>query len=381
MSPISLGLGLGLTMSGRSARRWRPSDVFRPGDNGLLYDFSRADTLFQEATGITPASVDQSVGLVLDTSQWGGKTLDQVLAGQAELHIPNYASGAWNAGLGRWIMRRPANDSMTAYKTNISIQSGRYYRVSFRGYLDGGDVPHVANFRGGDGGLSIGAPSIPIVTDGQYIEFIFSPTANREFTFFGGSSNNDNEWGAADISIKEIPGNHASQATSGARPVRKAGGLTRYDGSDDNLLTTLVPSAAMTLAFKGKCSIIDRYAIGGTVSTSRLYLGINGQQQLAAGVGGNAASVIKSSATVLGQTIVGVLTTDGSTDLLYLNGASVYSGARTGTIGSDPLRIGSLNNAGTASGLWNGDIYKALAINRALTASEITKLTNSWGTS
>ena len=79
-------------------RLWRDNQLFDvPGSNGFLYDFSRADTLFQEATGQTPAGIDQNVGLALDISKWGGKTLAQVLAGQPELApLPlNFGDSNW----------------------------------------------------------------------------------------------------------------------------------------------------------------------------------------------------------------------------------------------------------------------------------------------
>jgi len=77
--------GIGFGLYGKRGYRWHDYSLFLPGDNGFLYDFSRADTLFQEATGTTPAGVDQNVGLALDISKWGGKTLVQVLAAQPEL--------------------------------------------------------------------------------------------------------------------------------------------------------------------------------------------------------------------------------------------------------------------------------------------------------
>ena len=60
-------------------------------------------------------------------------------------------------------------------------------------------------------------------------------------------------------------------------------------------------------------------------------------------------------------------------------GASVFSGAKSGVIGTaSPLRTGATNDGGSPANFWNGDIYNALAINRALTPAEVLNLSNYW---
>jgi len=369
-----LHFGLSLSMQGRGGRRWLPSDVFLPGDNGFLYDFSRADTLFQEATGITPAGLDQNVGLALDISKWGGKTLAQVLAGQAELRAAGAGtlSGGWTESGG--VVTAPGtsgSDNVTFPLLTPTI-AGRRYEVTVPNNMPANGF--YLDFGSGTGsqvgGLSASTQRV-----------ILTCTAPGSVIRVG-------RWAGAvsgqmgPISVKEIPTNPASQATSGARPISKAGGLTRYDGSDDNLLTTLVPSAAMTLAVKLKVPAAGpgvKLFMGATHPGEHCYLGMVNSGALGAGVGSQTIGTLVGGVSCAGQTGVAVLTYDSTTVKLYWNGAQVYSGATSGDPdGATPLRLGARNNGGTADLFADADIYKALAINRALTPAEVLKLTNAW---
>lgn len=184
-------------------------------------------------------------------------------------------------------------------------------------------------------------------------------------------------------SVKEIPGNHASQATSGARPVLKAGGLTRYDGSDDNLLTTFNPTAELTLFAKVKIPSTlstTQVIIGGNTSIlPRAFISASTTGQLCAGVGNQNNTVILAANDLRGLTLcVGMVVGGGRVKLLE-NDTVVYDNAGDGSpASSNPLRLGASSSSGVAANWFGGDIYQALAINRALTPAEITKLTNAW---
>lgn len=107
---INLGLSLGI----KSYRRWNPDNLFSNGEEGFLYDFSKIDRMFQESTGATAVSADgQTVRLALEGSQWAGKNLDQVLAGQAELVV----NGDMSAGTSPWTI--PAGNG------SLSVVDGR----------------------------------------------------------------------------------------------------------------------------------------------------------------------------------------------------------------------------------------------------------------
>ena len=367
---ISVGIGVGLTF-GRS-RGFNPYDLFLPGDNGFLYDFSRADTLFQEATGTTPTGVDQNVGLALDISKWGGKTLAQVLAGQPDLIAPLDLTSGWTPN-GTAVVVAPNSFSASTNSgitKNLGLTTGKTYRCDI--VYAKSDASTVFVCYNNNAASGTAASSNMAAASGRSTIF-FVATSPHFFMRINGSATVT----VSSISVKEIPGNHASQGTSGARPVMKAGGLTRYDGSDDNLLTTLVPSAAMTLAFKGKVTSASKGIISSrTTSTDAVELAINASGNLIGNVG---SATSAGTSDIRGVTGVGVLVFDASTSKLYWNGSQIDSGPRSGSVNTTvPFRIGCRNTSGTGSIFADADIYKILAINRALTPAEIVKLTNAW---
>lgn len=389
MPPISLGIGLSLSMQGRGGKAWRDYDLFETG-SGFLYDFSRADTLFQEATGITPAGVDQNVGLALDISKWGGKTLAQVLAAQAELVV----NGGFDNGTTGWSTNDVgATIAVVAGELQLTADAGA------KGAIQQIVIPANTTVRLRVGKVRLGtsasgllridtiAGSWAIMPGSNPITLTGSNQAWETICRTGAAGITINIYlraGAAgtcyldDVSVKEIPGNHASQATSGARPVRKAG-LTRYDGSDDGLVMTVNPSAATTFLVEGKLPSSNSRYFGGVngAGTSRLYLGTN-SDVLAALVGSGTA--LLGTAALSESGVFGVMN-DGTTASLIQNGAIVASQAQAGApTTAFPIALGFVNNSGTPAGWGNSDIYKALAINRALTPAEIVKLTNYWNT-
>jgi hypothetical protein len=209
-----LRFGLSLSMQGRGGKAWRDYDLFETG-SGFLYDFNRADTLFQEATGITPAGVDQNVGLVLDVSKWGGKTLAQVLAAQPELRdggttgvVGSATAASYNAGSGAGTITRVDVSNQSYVDFNSS--ANKWYFVDIQ---NGGPASLV--IKDTPGGVVLMS-----VTSGSRLSGYVRPSTKLVIASSAGTVNFTLH------SVKEIPGNHASQATSGARPVLKAGGLT-----------------------------------------------------------------------------------------------------------------------------------------------------------
>src|SRR5690606_15902104 len=69
-------------------RPFTPLRLFRNGETGFWYDFSKTDRTWQESTGQTIADDDaEVVGLALEQSQWAGKTFAETLAGQSEMVV------------------------------------------------------------------------------------------------------------------------------------------------------------------------------------------------------------------------------------------------------------------------------------------------------
>ena len=210
--------------------------MFAAGAKGAWYERSSISTVLQDAIG-SPVGVSSPVVL--------GLSKDKALAYGPELHIPDTASPAWNAGLGRFVMSRSAAGALVAYATNVTLTPGRLYRVELDGYPDGGAVPHVTEFRAAITGLSLPVPlQVSIASSGQrVVGYIIAPAGAGVLNLWGGATSNGNTWGASNISIREALGNHQIQATPGARPLYQvAPQRLVFDGVDD-LLTTNFPAA------------------------------------------------------------------------------------------------------------------------------------------
>lgn len=350
-----------------------PLSLFANGEDGFLYDFSKTDRTFQESAGETAADDDaEVVGLALEQSQWGGRTLAEVIAAQSEI-IANGSFSVdanWSKGTG-WTIEGGlgvgASTSLALIQGPV-LTAGNWYRRVFDLVSRSTGSARV-DFTGDGGPAKLVAgtyPSFGLATGTSALV--------QGVSSFSGTVDN--------VSIKHIPGNHSRQATGGARPQRKTGGFLRFDGSDDNLLTTLNPSAAFTMVAKFNVATASRVMLGTRASgTTHCFLGLSSGGLLAGGVGAQVTSTINGGGDVRNTTGVGALSYDGTTVKLFWNGAQVYSAAQSGLATTTvPLRIMSLNDNGTASSPQSGDLFKAFAINRALTPAEVLQLTNFWGT-
>jgi hypothetical protein len=212
--PIGLGSVAPLASGGGSP--FSPLSLFSGGTPGAWYDPSDYSTLFQDSAGTTPVTaVEQPVGLMLDKSQGLMLGSDVVVNG-------NFSGGStgWVTTTGWTIAGGSANGVATSaflYQTNANILVNRYYEFTFT----------VSNYVAGSVRPFLGATvtyGTFVSGNGTYTQR-FCPTAAGNELGFGGSGFT----GSIDnISVKEVTGNHAFQATSASRPVLSA----RY-----NLLT------------------------------------------------------------------------------------------------------------------------------------------------
>ena len=212
---MNLGIGLGLTNYLRVPTvALDPdaaiSELFRTGTPGVYYegawyDPSDSTTVFQDAAGRTPATAGDPVGLILDKSK--GLTLGPELV---TLSLPA---------------------SYTNYTGYIILGTskvvGSWYKYQFT-------LSSVTS-----GGVSIHPERAGIYdsADGTYSYIINSTSTALRFYA-------NNFTGTIDsVTVKELPGNHATQTTSAARPVlQSSGGLyyLDFDGVDDVLVAASV---------------------------------------------------------------------------------------------------------------------------------------------
>lgn len=399
-----LRFGFGLTLSGRGGRRWEPLDLFRGGGSGFLYDFADPANMRQESTGVTPVTADgQSVGLAFDTSQWAGKNLDQVLAGQAELVVNGDMSAgtspwtipAGNGSLsvvdGRLRVTTTATASPVYVSQSIATVIGRWYRLVGSFYTVSG-VPSTRIVRKSDNNTAgSNLVNAAIGSGGNVVDGAAYFRATATTTYIVLQVNVPGSVQVVDfddISLKEIPDHHASQSTSAACPKYDTdnGGCLRPDASDDNLLTNWTCGLAGNTALarvKVPAAIAATQIVMGASGNAagRFFFGFNTSGHLIGGVGSDSTDVVLDATDYRGVTGTFSLVEDGSEWGLYLDGVELATGTRNGTpTTAISWRLFALNNNGAAAQFCGADVTDMLGINRALTPAEIRKLSQYWST-
>lgn len=200
---------------------WKPAKLRQSGDILLWYDPSDLTTMFTDTTGTTQVTADgDSVALMLDKGQWGGKTLGQVLAAQPEL----VSNGGFDTDLTGWSTAgstagyEPTWDNGTVEIVRDGSGSGRITQANV---LEVGKQYRLSGFTSSNAGslLIVNSISTPIASNsGEFSVLFAATTTGLEIRTSSSSITNlDN------ISIKEIPGYHRVQATGTSMPKYKTG--------------------------------------------------------------------------------------------------------------------------------------------------------------
>lgn len=223
---------------------YEPIFVFAGGWNGVWFDPSDLTTLFQDSAGSTPVTaagqpdgraLDKSKGLALgpellangdfaDASGWTIGTGWTISGGVAQWGAPTGAS-----------LSRPLQTPMVA---------GRSYQVTVDvAYTSGSGA--IIGFNGG-GGIDNG----PTLAAGP-VQRKFVVQANLNRTGIGITGIGASILSIDNISVRELPGNHATQPVAAARPTLMQDGSGRLhlytDPVDDGLVVT-VPAGGWTNA-------------------------------------------------------------------------------------------------------------------------------------
>lgn len=204
-------------ISGVFGNGWNPISLFTSGQQGYAYDLNDLPTVFLDSAGTTAATVNGSVGLVLDKSK--GLALGAELLSSGAIGVTGTATAAtYNTSTGAGTVTR-VDGSNQSFVTFTGLTSTAFYQVTIQN-----TGSNILSFRQGTfastilGDINVGQTKtfISLATTSQ-LTVTMSPVAGS---------------GSFVIStFKALAGNHAYQATSGSRPI------LRGTPVGDNLVT------------------------------------------------------------------------------------------------------------------------------------------------
>jgi len=344
--------------------------------DGFYYDFTRTDRHFQEYTGQTLADdIGEAIGLALDQRTWGGASLSGAL-GPELVPDPTFGSASGLTVQAYWTIADGVATRITGasgtgiYPTGSLVAVGGLYRVRYQ----------ITNIAAGSCIAAVGSVGgISRATSGSFEEYILATVANGSPTASGMLLYGTSTFAGSvdDWSVKRVPGYSALQATGAAKPTRQTSGA-KFDGSDDNLLTTYYAGSAagfiMALGTMPASPATDQILCGASDSgpSNRCYLLVSASGGVVCGgLGGQSAATIKGTTDVRSRRVVVCLTWDATSVTLFVDGVIEYTGARSGNpTTATQWRVGAHNAAGTAGSFFGGDIEKIITGREYLTASK-----------
>ena len=201
--------GLSLAITNVLGGRLNPLSWFAAGEQGAWYDPSDLTTLFQDSAGTTPMSAvgtvaDQPVGLMLDKSK--GLALGAELVTNGDF---SNGSAGWTLGAGWSVAGGEATHAAGAssFIRQGTAQANTWYKlqITVSNYSGSGNVtPGIGN-----------ANPLSISANGTYTVYILTADTTGIYAYV----QNPCVASIDNISVKQIAGNHAFQATAGNRPM------------------------------------------------------------------------------------------------------------------------------------------------------------------
>lgn len=248
-----------------------PFSLFSNGEQGAWIDPSDLAALFQDFAGVTKVTAaGQSIGLALDKSK------------NLALGAERVSNGDFSSGLTGWTTGSAVTSSVTSgevqltfggsaalsvnnwfSQASILFDVNKTYKVTFDATTVSGGVLQVSS------GFNVQAT---IAANGgvktSYTVYVrrgtTGSTANQQALVFAGAAGA--VWRIDNVSVKEIAGNHAIQATSGDRPVYASDKAFQNVSSDT--LNWIAPTGTYTIAYRGSAGtvILDTQALSGSTN-------------------------------------------------------------------------------------------------------------------
>ncbi len=190
-------------------------NLFSSGEAGALYAPWVRSSLYEDSAGTTLASVDGPVGLILDGKE-GYRRGSELLSDTSGIE--------WTGS--NEVNRReiPSTSKPVTIEFDVTERTSGNLFVRLEDATNT-TVSNTASF------ASSGLKRCTLIPTAEATKVAFVGTSTPIFTISDG------------ISIRELPGNHATQSTADSRPVlRYAGGLyyLEFDGVDDFLDSPLL---------------------------------------------------------------------------------------------------------------------------------------------
>lgn len=217
--------------------------LFRNGEQGVHYDPNDLSTLFQDSAGTTPVTAPgQPVGLMLDKRLGLVRGSELVSNGGFSSGTAGWSSNGTSLSVisGRLRVTMPSGGSARPF-TSFSTVVGRTYAAS--GFV-APTVDSVAMAVGTvGGGSTIASATTSMATRTDTLYFVATTTTTFIYPICVASVGAFFE--IDDISVRELPGNHAFQATAASRPMLRQNATTgayylETDGSDDWMSTNAI---------------------------------------------------------------------------------------------------------------------------------------------
>lgn len=386
-------IGRNIVMSSGPPLGFNPASLFRNGEQGWIYDLFDMSTLFQDAAGTTPVTaVGQPVGLILDKSK--GLVMGPELV----------TNGDFSNGTTGWSKQDNVSwsvvDGVLNATSSGSANSGVYVSFSVVAgltYSFSGSMANIATVTGY--GVRIGASNFGY--SGEYGVFltwsgqaVFRPTVTGTCYIWIGVNFSGLTTTLDNISVRELFGNHRRQSISLNRPTLRqdTNGLycLEYDGLNDSLSTAPFAWGSDKATVVSGVRKLSDAAAGVLAEFSGSFLDFDGSWYLAApedmsiryssisrgssGFDSNQMAVIPAGTAPDTAVITAIHDISGDLSRIRRNGVAGVDGPGdkgTGNFGTHPVFFGA--RAGTSL-FFNGWEYSQFAINRLLTANELSQI-------
>jgi hypothetical protein len=232
-----------------------PASLFASGEEGAWYEPSTTSA-FLSTTDLTPCAVGDACGFLLDKSQGAGYSggsftglgSELVTNGTFDSDISGWSrSGAvstWSGGEVTVIRTGPYQ--LHFGQNSVAVVAGKTYKIDYDiTFMEGGSTVNFAY------SSAVGGP--PNLIQNHYSAGSFSVvwTAPSDDLAIGFGTNASVAGFTVDnISVRELPGNHATQTTAAARPILRASPNHLESDEVDDVLNWIAPAGTdYTIAY------------------------------------------------------------------------------------------------------------------------------------